>query len=658
MMVIFGVVLLDIGVARAEPTSKTLSPYFFVESGDDGQECFPLKSTAVQAVINGVIADVTVTQQYANTGTQPINARYIFPAATQAAVHGMRMTVGEEVIVAQIRERKAAQKEFNDAKAAGKSASLLEQERPNVFSMNVANVMPGETVSIELHYSELLVPEEGIYSFVYPTVVGPRYSTIPEAGADDHHQWLKNPYLTSDRKPASRFDLEVTLAAGLPIEQVACNSHKTDVAWEGKFQARVALAENEVQAGNRDFILNYRLSGDQIHTGLMLHQGDEENFFMLMVQPPQRIASESIPPREYILILDVSGSMYGFPLDTAKVLMEKLLSGLRPMDRFNVILFAGGARILAPQSLPAEPTHVQAALKLIDDQEGGGGTELAQALATGLALPHAEGLARTMVIVTDGYIAAEKEVFSLIDEQAGQCNVFAFGIGSSVNRYLIEGLARAGQGEPFVVTDPKEAANVAARFASYIEAPVVTGIEIDFTDFDAYEVEPARPADLFAQRPLIVCGKWRGQPRGMITVKGKTAGLPYEENFDLSRHLPSESSSALPILWARTRLGRLSDFAAADENEETRAQVIHLGLKYHLLTAYTSFVAVHELIRNPAAPAKDVDQPLPLPHNVSNLAVGGHNVPEPPMETVLLVVAAAGLAMAWRRRKQTAQSRS
>jgi Ca-activated chloride channel family protein len=449
-----GVVVLGVGLCGAETPSKTLSPYFFVESGDEGQESFPLKATAVKAVISGVMADVTVTQQYANLGTQPINARYIFPASTRAAVHGMRMTVGEEVIVAQIKEREKAQQEFNQAKAAGKAASLLEQQRPNVFSMNVANVMPGETVAIELHYSELLVPEDGIYEFVYPTVVGPRYSTIPEAGADDHHQWLKNPYLTSDQKPTSTFDLEVTLAAGLPIEQVACSSHATDVTWQGKSQARICLAQNETDGGNRDFILDYRLAGDRIHSGLMLYQGEKENFFMLMVQPPQRLSPESIPPREYIFVLDVSGSMNGFPLDTAKVLMGRLLSSLRPQDRFNLILFAGASRVLAPRSLPAESAQVQAALKLIDDQQGGGGTELAQAIATGLGIPHDEGLARTMVVVTDGYIAAEKDVFSLIAGQAGQCNVFAFGIGSSVNRYLIEGLASAGQGEPFVVTGP------------------------------------------------------------------------------------------------------------------------------------------------------------------------------------------------------------
>ena len=236
VLIAFGIGLAGIGAgpAAAAEMSKTLSPYFFVESGPEGQENFPLKSTAVRAVITGVIADVTVTQSYANQGTGPINARYIFPASTRAAVHGMRMTVGEEVIEAQIKERQEAKQVFDEAKAAGRSASLLEQERPNVFSMQVANIMPGEHVAIELHYSELLVPEEGVYRFVYPTVVGPRYSTIPEAGADDHHQWLQNPYMKSSAQPPTgTFDIQVTLAAGLPIQQVACDTHATDVDWQG-----------------------------------------------------------------------------------------------------------------------------------------------------------------------------------------------------------------------------------------------------------------------------------------------------------------------------------------------------------------------------------------------------------------------------------------
>jgi Ca-activated chloride channel homolog len=650
---VIGLAGIGAGPAAAAEMSKTLSPYFFVESGPEGQENFPLKSTAVRAVITGVIADVTVTQSYANQGTGPINARYIFPASTRAAVHGMRMTVGEEVIEAQIKERQEAKQVFDEAKAAGRSASLLEQERPNVFSMQVANIMPGEHVAIELHYSELLVPEEGVYRFVYPTVVGPRYSTIPEAGADDHHQWLQNPYMKSSAQPPTgTFDIQVTLAAGLPIQQVACDTHATDVDWQGESEAHIALSANETGGGNRDFILAYRLSGDQIHSGLLLHQGETENFFLLMVQPPRRVTPESLPPREFIFVLDVSGSMNGFPLDTAKVLMKQLLAGLRPVDRFNLILFAGSAQVLAPQSVPAEASQVDAALRLIDRQEGGGGTELAQALATGLALPRDEACARTMVVITDGYIAAEKEVFGLIADQTGQCNVFAFGIGSSVNRYLIEGLAKAGQGEPFVVTDPAEAAETAARFKSYIEAPVLTGIHIDFKDFDAYDVEPVRPADLFAQRPLIICGKWRGQPRGAINLAGRSGGGPYAAHFEVSQVTPSATAGALPFLWARKRLGRLTDFTGQPDDDDTRGQVTQLGLRYHMLTAYTSFVAVHQLIRNTAAPAQDVDQPLPLPHQVSELAVGGRNVPEPGIGVVLALLAVCGFAASWRHRRK------
>jgi Ca-activated chloride channel homolog len=641
------------GQASAESPSRTLSPYFFVEGADDGQEHFPLKSTSVKVDITGVIADVTVTQQYTNLGTAPINARYVFPASTRAAVHGMSMCVGEDLIKARIKERQAARNEFNQAKAAGKSASLMEQQRPNVFSMEVANIMPGETVSVELHYSELLVPEEGTYEFVYPTVVGPRYSTIPEGGADDHQQWLKNPYLRSDHPPVSTFDMTVTLAAGMPISQVACASHETDVTWQGKSQARITLAPGEKNGGNRDFILDYRLDGDAIQTGLLLQRGEKENFFMLMAQPPRRVTPESLPPREYIFVLDVSGSMSGFPLDTAKSLMTHLLSGLRPQDRFNLVLFAGAARVLAPRSLPAQPPQLQEALHLIDGQQGGGGTELARALDTALALPRDEGTARTLVVITDGYISTEKEIFKRIADQAGKSNVFAFGIGSSVNRYLIEGIAKAGQGEPFVATTPAAAAGAAERFRRHIDSPVLTGIHVDFGGFDAFEVEPAQPADLFAQRPLIICGKWRGEAKGTISLTGTTGSGPYAARFDVSQAAVSGPEGALSYLWARKRLARLTDFSPRQEDEKTRSQVTQLGLRYSMLTPYTSFVAVHEKVRNTAAPARDVTQPLPLPQHVSELAVrGGRKVPEPGLGLLLAMTALAALATTRRHRNR------
>ncbi len=652
---LLGVFWAGVVPADAENGEKRLSPYFFVESGAEGQESFPLKSTSVKAMISGVIADVRVTQTYANTGTQPINARYVFPSSTRAAVHGMRMTVGEEVIEARIKARSKARKVFDKAKSQGRSASLLEQQRPNVFSMNVANIMPGETIAIDLHYSELLVPEEGMYRFVYPTVVGPRYSTISETGADDHHRWLQNPYLTQGQKPTSIFGIRVTVAGGIPIQQVACSSHATDVAWDGPSKAHISLAPEESHGGNRDFVLDYRLSGDRIHSGLMLHRGGAENFFMLMVQPPHRVAPEDMPPREYIFVLDVSGSMHGFPLNTAKLLMKDLLAGLRPEDRFNVILFAGAARLLSPRSIQADPALIQAAVTFIENEKGGGSTELARALTTGLDMPHDEGYARTMVVVTDGYIAAEKRVFGLVADGVGQCNFFAFGIGSSVNRHLIEGLARAGQGEPFVVTEADEATVAAARFRQYIAAPVLTDIEIDMEGFDAYEVEPEQPADLFAQRPLIICGKWRGEPFGTIGIRGTAGDGRYEEFFQASDVLPSNAHDALPYLWARRRLEGLIDLSPVEDDEQTKAQVTRIGLAHNMLTAHTSFVAVHETVRNTEDTATDVDQPLPLPLHVSNMAVGARNVPEPDMGSMLFVIAAAVFWMVWRKRSCSAK---
>ncbi len=649
-----GILMPLVAQAEVENETKTLSPYFLVEGGNEGLECFPLKATSVAATINGVIADVKVTQEYANLGKQPISARYVFPASTRAAVHGMRMIVGENVVVARIKEREAAKQEFEKAKTAGKSASLLEQQRPNVFTMSVANIMPGDKVTIELHYSELLVPEKGMYEFVYPTVVGPRYSTIPEAGAADHHQWLKNPYLTEGKEPTSTFAINVTLAAGMPIHQVACSTHATDVAWDNKSQARITLAKSESKGGNRDFILEYRLAGDQIHFGLMLYQGEKENFFTLMVQPPARIETDSIPRREYIFVVDVSGSMHGFPLDISKVLLRRLIGSLRETDSFNLILFDGAAYVMAPASVPADQTNIAAALNLIDKQQGGGGTELYRALEKALALPRTEGAARTTVVITDGYIAAERNVFGLISDNLNQTNVFAFGIGFSVNRFLIEGMAKAGQGEPFIVTQEQAAADAAMRFKAYVQAPVLTGISIDFGSFEAYDVEPTIQGDLFAERPLIISGKWRGRSEGTIQVHGTTGSGPYDQAIDVAQSTPSETNSALPYLWARKRVSRLTDFAPREPDDAARQEVVRLGLTYQLLTRFTSFIAMLEQVRNSGAPAKDILQPLPLPKGVSNLAIGSRNVPEPEISIILILAGLIVLAIVWRRREHKA----
>ena len=638
--------------AAAEQTEdKTLSPYFFVEKGDPSVDRFPLKSTDVKATVNGVIADVFVTQKYVNDGKKPINARYVFPASTRASVHGMKMTVGNRVVTARIREREAAKQEFEKAKSEGKSASLLEEQRPNVFSMSLANIMPGDVVLIELHYTELLVPTEGTYEFVYPTVVGPRYSNKNEATAPDTDAWVKSPYLKEGKTPPMTFSITVALSTGIPLQEVSSPSHKIGLSWKGKSMADVSLAKTGDFAGNRDFILKYRLAGKEIQSGLMLFEGEKENFFLLMVQPPQRVKTANILPREYVFILDVSGSMDGFPLNTAKTLIKDLIGNLRKSDTFNLVLFAGSSSVMAPSSLPATRENIDSALKVIDRQSGGGGTELVPALKNALSIPGVAGTARSVIIITDGYIDAEREVFSLISNNLDKTNVFSFGIGSSVNRYLIEGIAKAGQGEPFVVTKPEQAATAASRFRDYVQSPLLTDCRVSFKGFETYDVEPPTIPDLFAKRPLILFGKYRGKPSGEIEISGRSADGAYRRVFRVEDTKPLQQHAPLKYLWARSRIARLSDFNASGENQETKKEVTALGLEYSLLTPYTSFIAVLDVVRNPGAKAADVDQPLPLPEGVSNNAVGMSSVPEPGLTALALAMGAAIVFIGLRRRR-------
>lgn len=631
--------LITIAAAEENQDDRTLSPYFFIEDGDSSVDKFPLKETDVTVNISGVIADVVIKQKYYNGGTRPINARYIFPASTRAAVHSMKMIIGEEVIVAQVKERQAAQQEFDKAKKEGMSASLVKQQRPNVFSMNVANILPNDTIDIELRYTELLVPTEKIYEFVYPTVVGPRYSNQPEATAPETDLWVKNPYLEEDQVSQTSFNISLSISTGIALQEIVCTSHETDVIWKSESVATILLVAPEDFGGNRDFIVRYRLAGQEIASGLLLFEGQEENFFLLMVQPPERIKPADIPPREYIFVVDVSGSMHGFPLNTAKKLLKNLIGNLRAVDRFNVVLFAGGSRLMSPSSLPATRENIRKAIRIIDRQQGGGGTELRSALQKALSLPRSESFSRTTMVVTDGYIAAERDVFHLIQNNLNRTNVFSFGIGSSVNRYLIEGMARAGQGEPFIVTKPQEAQGEAERFRTYVGAPTLTNIAVKYDGFETYDIEPPAIPDLFAERPLVVFGKWRGKPEGTIELAGLGGAGEYIQTIPVAETKPLKMNRALRYLWARTRIARISDYSLGRRNREDELEITNLGLTYNLLTRYTSFIAVHEAVRNSEPQSEDVTQPLPLPLHVSNLAVGGGaaNVPEPELYMLLVV---------------------
>lgn len=639
------------------PEDKTLAPYFFVK-GDPTVDRLPLKDTRVDIAVSGVIADVKVVQTYRNEGSRPINASYVFPASTRAAVYAMRMRIGDQVIVARIKEREAAKQEFDAAKKEGKSASLLEQNRPNVFSMSLANIMPEDQIEIELRYTELLVPSEGIYEVVFPTVVGPRYSSEQESGTPKNNRWVESPYLHQGKKPTSTLHISTRISTGIPIRDLSCPSHKITPEWQGPTVAQLTLDDADAFQGNRDFVLRYRLAGDQIASGLILYQGQDENFFLYMAQPPQRVTSEDIPAREYIFVVDVSGSMEGFPLNTSKKLLRDLIGQLRPSDLFNVVLFSGDSAVLSPKSLQANQENISGAIRLLEQQRGSGGTELLPAIKEAMSIPREANVSRSIVLVTDGYISGEQGVFDYIRENLNQCNVFSFGIGSGVNRYLIEGVAKAGMGEPFIVTQEAEAPEIAAKFQEYIQSPLLTDIQIRSIGFETYDVHPAHLPDLLAQRPVILFGKWRGPATGTFELHGKTGRGDYVTRLDVASAQPDEANRALRSLWARSRIAELSDYGSRDVSAERVKDITALGLKYNLLTQYTSFIAVREEVRNPLGSAKDVNQPLPLPLGVSDLAVGGGTEVGSEPELVWLVTAflAVALVMMIRSRRRRSVS--
>lgn len=640
----------------ADGPDNTQSPYFKVTGADSTTDAFPLKSTNVKADISGVIADVEVEQAYTNSGKVPIEAVYVFPASTRAAVHGVEMRIGQRVIVSKIAEKAEAKQTFEKAKSEKKTASLLEQQRPNVFQMSIANIAPGEEVRVRLHYSEKLAARDRTYEFMYPTVVGPRYSN---KGASTE-KWMQNPYLPEGTGSPTTFAINVNVRAGMPLQSLTSPSHEAAIAFHGKDNATASLTSDSKHA-NRDFILRYRLADEAVTSGLLLHQGKDENFFLLNVQPPARVKASQVTPRDYVFILDVSGSMNGFPIQTGKTLMVDLLKSLNEQDTFNVLHFAGTSAALSDKPLPATLANIDRGVNMTSGARAAGGTELLPALKHAYSLPRRDGVSRSIVVITDGYVSIEKEAYALVRNNLNKGNVFAFGIGSAVNRHLIESMARAGQGEVFVVSDPAQARVAAEHFRHYVSSPVLTNLEVTYDGFTASDAQPQSLPDVFADRSIELIGKWKGEAKGRIHLKGKAGNAPYEATFDVaSEAARGMSNPALRPLWARERVRALSDDEAVRPDAETTREITSLGLTYSLLTEHTSFVGVDETPKELLAAAQTVNQALPLPQGVTDMAVGGQpaptiaaagSTPEPSVMG-LLIMGLSALALHRRRARR------
>jgi len=622
----FTIICLFIASVVTAQNLPTRSPYFHLDVENPDQfspDDFALQGSEVDVDIAGVIADVTVTQTYINNTEEELDAQYVFPGSTQSAVYAMQIQINERVINAVVKEKQEAQQTFNKAKREGKSASLMEQKRPNVFQMSLANIKPGDTIRVQFSYTENIIPKNREYEFVFPTIVSPRYGTDAHVAQDP---WIKNPY-TNDEHFAHKilepsFDLSLNLNAGLPIKKASCYSHsKVGLNYNGKSSMAMAIDDAAYEENKGDVIFRYKLAGEKIDGGMLLYEHEDEKFFMMTMQPPERPKVDEIPPRDYLFVVDVSGSMNGFPIDISKDLMKDLLYNLRPIDRFNVLLFASGFGKFSEKMVPVSDKQISSAMMFIDNEPGSGGTELLPALKEALRMIDDNGRSTTVVIATDGLVTVEKQAMDLIQENLHKANFFPFGIGTSINRYLLEALAHVGHSEPLIATDRAEARKIAKEFREMISSPVLTNVKLDFDGLDVYDLVPKSIPDLFADKPIVVYGKYKGSPKGNVKVTGINGNGKYEQTVAVNSAPVSDDNRALRYLWARQNVKVLSDYNRFSADEGTKKQIVDLGLKYNLLTEFTSFVGVDESQPSQASVDKHSGS-VPEPHEWGLILLG------------------------------------
>ena len=619
-------------------------------------EC-PLEHTSVVADVAGLFSRVTVRQGFRNRGPDKIEAVYVFPLPENAAVDDMTLTVGDRTIRGTIRERQEARRVYDAARARGNVAALLDQERANIFTQSVANIEPGARITVEIRYANALRFDEGWYEFVFPMVVGPRYIPGNPVSQSVGNGWAQD----TDRVPdASRItppvaakgcraghdiDLTLRLDAGRPLTGLTSTLHEIDDVRGGDGRATISLRRrNEIP--NRDFILRYRTADASIGDALLTHTDARGGFFTLVLEPPARSTRVAAVPRELVFVLDTSGSMSGFPIEKAKDVMKRAIDAMRPDDTFNLITFSGDTHVLWPQPQPATSDNIRAAQAFLATRAGGGGTEMMKAIEAALAqtppaaaapagdvdaprpAPDPRRPMRICCFMTDGYVGNDMEIIDAVKRHAASTRVFSFGIGNSVNRYLLDGMARAGRGEVEYVSLQGDASEAVLRFSERIATPVLADIAIDWRGAEVSDLLPAVIPDLFACKPIMIHGRYTRGGDHTIRLSGRTAEGSFSRDIRVNLPATGVAHPALASLWARAKVEELSwrDLVGIQQGRpdaDIRNGILNLGLQYALMTPFTSFVAVEELRVTAGGEARTVMVPVDMPEGVSHEGVFG-----------------------------------
>ena len=628
LLVLFAVAFAPQAAAQSAPQGVTPGSLNAFGARGRARGLCPLKRTDVRASVAGFISRVTVTQEFENPFTEKIEAVYVFPLPQAAAVDDMTMRVGERTVKGKIMRREEAGEVYRAARAAGQVASLLDQERPNVFTQSVANVMPGERVTVTISYVETLKYEAGTYEFVFPMVVGPRYVPGTPTGRKARRGRLPNtdrvrdaarisPPMTNPGVRAGHdISVEVALDAGVPVEGLKSTSHEIDVERPSPSAARVRL-KNLTAIPNKDFILRYDVAGAKIQDAVLTHRDSRGGYFTLILQPPARVTVEDVTPKELVFVLDTSGSMEGFPIEKAKETMGLALDSLYPQDTFNLITFSGDTHVLFEEPVPATRENLLKAKQFLSSREGDGGTEMMEAIKAALEPSDAQGHVRIVCFMTDGHVGDDFEIISEVQKHPN-ARVFSMGFGEAPNRFLLDKMAEHGRGEVEYVALEDDGSAAARRFHERVRNPLLTDISIDWGGLQVADVYPRRIPDLFGSGPVIVSGRYTGGGRGVVRLRGTMSGQAFEREVAVELPESRPDNDVLATLWARRRVEDLmgEDYEGAQAGtprEDLSREITSLGLEYRLLTQFTSFVAVEETTVTDGGKPRLIEVPVETP---------------------------------------------
>jgi Ca-activated chloride channel family protein len=609
----------------SESGKKVESPQLRAKLPDEKKEVpLPLEHTDVQVHISGYIASVDVLQKYHNPYKTKIEAVYVFPLPQSAAVTDFIMIIGDRKIRGIIREKDEAKKIYEEAKRQGYRASLMTQERPNIFEQKVANIEPGKRIDISISFFNPLQYKDGEFEFVFPTIVGPRFNPPGHSGgigatsrenSGSSGQAVEVQYLNPDEKSGHDIDITVNIDAGVSIEKIYSDSHVIRVDKKDKSHATITLSPHDT-VPNKDFVLRYRTAGNKVKTAMMVHKDEKENYFSLLLQPPVDIENLPRMPREMVFVLDCSGSMRGRPLAKAKEAVRRCLRNLDEKDTFQIIRFSANASALGPNPIPATLVNVEKGLEYLESLTSGGGTMMIEGIKAALNFPHEEGRMRIVSFMTDGLIGNETEILSAIKKRLGASRIFSFGVGSSVNRYLMEQMAIVGRGAVAYVGLDESAGEKVDIFFKRASRPALADIEIDWGDLKVVDVYPKKLTDLFVGRPVTITGRLLNVEPTTIKLTGRVGTKKKAIIFSVKAADYEASHPGIRSIWARWKLADLALREIDNPSEELRTEIIKTSTFYNLLSKYTAFLAVDSSGPTSGNVGYKVNVPVPVPYGV------------------------------------------